>query len=92
MDGALESVIRGLMKITCRAAPTSSPALTFESSRAFGDPGPCNSSFPGLLDVEPHVRQDALYEWFGHVNVSTTRLYDKRQHRPEDSPTFLVDY
>ncbi len=37
MDGALESVIDGLMKITGRAAPTFSPTLTFESSRAFGD-------------------------------------------------------
>lgn len=37
MDGALESVIQGLMKVTGRAAPTASPALAFESSRAFGD-------------------------------------------------------
>ncbi|CDH44024.1 hypothetical protein BN874_1410012 [Candidatus Contendobacter odensis Run_B_J11] len=28
----------------------------------------------------------------GHANVSTTRLYDKRKNRPEDSPTFRVDY
>ncbi len=37
MDGALESVINGLLKITGRAAPTPSPPLAFESSRAFGD-------------------------------------------------------
>ncbi|MCB1822546.1 MAG: IS1634 family transposase, partial [Candidatus Competibacteraceae bacterium] len=37
MDGALESVINGLMKITGRAAPAPSPTLAFESSRAFGD-------------------------------------------------------
>ena len=37
MDDALESVINGLMKITGRAAPASSPTLAFESSRAFGD-------------------------------------------------------
>jgi site-specific recombinase XerD len=33
-----------------------------------------------------------VQEWLGHANVSTTRLYDKRQHRPEDSPTFKVEY
>jgi integrase/recombinase XerD len=33
-----------------------------------------------------------VQEWLGHANVSTTRMYDKRKHRPEDSPTFRVDY
>jgi integrase/recombinase XerD len=28
----------------------------------------------------------------GHANVSTTRLYDRRKVRPEDSPTFRVRY
>jgi hypothetical protein len=31
-------------------------------------------------------------EWLGHANVSTTRLYDRRRSRPEDSPTFRVAY
>ena len=30
--------------------------------------------------------------WLGHANVSTTRLYDKRQSRPEESPTYKVEY
>lgn len=30
--------------------------------------------------------------WLGHANISTTRLYDRRQARPEDSPTFKVRY
>jgi site-specific recombinase XerD len=30
--------------------------------------------------------------WLGHANISTTRIYDRRQIRPEDSPTFRVKY
>ena len=33
-----------------------------------------------------------VQEWLGHADISTTRLYDKRQSRPEDSPTFKVQY
>lgn len=33
-----------------------------------------------------------VQEWLGHSNISTTRLYDKRKMRPEDSPTFKVSY
>jgi integrase len=33
-----------------------------------------------------------VQEWMGHANVSTTRLYDHRHHRPEDSPTFQTRY
>jgi integrase/recombinase XerD len=31
-----------------------------------------------------------VQEWLGHASVSTTRLYDRRRSRPEDSPTFRV--
>ena len=30
--------------------------------------------------------------WLGHANISTTRVYDRRQMRAEDSPTFKVAY
>lgn len=33
-----------------------------------------------------------VQEWLGHGNVSTTRLYDRRRNRPEESPSFKVSY
>lgn len=33
-----------------------------------------------------------VQKWLGHANISTTRLYDRRRSRPEDSPTFKVRY
>lgn len=33
-----------------------------------------------------------VQEWLGHANIATTRIYDRRQSRPEDSPTFKVSY
>ena len=33
-----------------------------------------------------------VQEWLGHADISTTRMYDKRQSRPEDSPTFKIRY
>jgi integrase/recombinase XerD len=33
-----------------------------------------------------------VQEWLGHADISTTRMYDRRKSRPEDSPTFKVNY
>jgi site-specific recombinase XerD len=33
-----------------------------------------------------------VQEWLGHANIATTRIYDYRKTRPEDSPTFKVTY
>jgi LDH2 family malate/lactate/ureidoglycolate dehydrogenase len=33
-----------------------------------------------------------VQEWLGHANIATTRIYDHRKIRPEDSPTFKVNY
>ena len=33
-----------------------------------------------------------VQEWLGHANIATTRIYDHRKTRPEDSPTFKVAY
>jgi len=33
-----------------------------------------------------------VQEWLGHADISTTRMYDRRRWRPEESPTFKVEY
>ena len=33
-----------------------------------------------------------VQEWLGHASISTTRVYDRRGSKPEDSPTFKVHY
>ena len=33
-----------------------------------------------------------VQEWLGHASISTTRVYDRRGSKPEDSPTFHVQY
>jgi integrase/recombinase XerD len=33
-----------------------------------------------------------VQEWLGHATIATTRIYDRRKMRPEDSPTFKVAY
>ena len=33
-----------------------------------------------------------VQDWLGHANVATTRIYDHRKTRPEDSPTLKVNY
>ena len=42
------------------------------------------------LDHEADIAK--VQEWLGHANIATTRIYDHRRTRPEDSPTFKVQY
>jgi integrase/recombinase XerD len=43
-----------------------------------------------VLEHEADIAK--VQERLGHANIATTRLYDRRKNRPEDSPTFKVSY
>jgi site-specific recombinase XerC len=45
---------------------------------------------PNALDHQADIAR--VQEWLGHANIATTRIYDHRKNRPEDSPTFKVAY
>ena len=39
-----------------------------------------------------HADIAKVQKWLEHANIATTRLYDRRQSRSEESPTLKVEY
>ena len=60
------------------------------SVRGFGPHALRATAATNALDHEADIAK--VQEWLGHANIATTRLYDRRRMRPEDSPTFKVLY
>jgi site-specific recombinase XerD len=58
--------------------------------RGFGPHSLRATAATNALDHEADIAK--VQEWLGHANIATTRIYDRRKTRPEDSPTFKVSY
>ncbi|CCE25775.1 protein of unknown function (plasmid) [Methylotuvimicrobium alcaliphilum 20Z] len=53
----------------------------------------CTRVWVGSLYVNDNSPgTERIQELIDQANISTTRLYDKRHSRPEDSPSFKVEY
>lgn len=56
--------------------------------------------FGGMDSGQPQPPMPTEYEadiaeiqaWLGHAKIITTKIYDRRENRPEDSPKFKVKY
>lgn len=79
-DSIYRSVVRKYAESTGLASAVN--GLCVHSTRA--------TAATNALDHQSDIAK--VQEWLGHANVSTTRLYDRRKTRPEDSPTFRVKY
>jgi integrase/recombinase XerD len=55
-----------------------------------GAHAPRATAATNALDHQADIAK--VQEWLGHANIATTRIYDHRKTRPEDSPTFKVAY
>lgn len=42
------------------------------------------------LDHDADIKK--VQEWLGHANIATTQIYDRRRSKPEESPTFKINY
>ena len=85
--GGLESAITGdgvykIVKRYAAAAGISVDGLCLHSLRA--------TAATNALEHQADIAY--VQKWLGHANISTTKLYDRRRSRPEDSPTFKVNY
>lgn len=77
-----ESVYRDIVKLYAKQVGITTPGFCVHSLRA--------TAATNALENQADIAK--VQEWLGHANVSTTRLYDRRNSRPEDSPTFRVAY
>ena len=77
-DGVYKSVV-------CHYAPVAGIQIS-----GFGPHALRATAATNALDHGADISK--VQEWLGHANIATTRIYDRRQSRPEDSPTFKVSY
>jgi len=87
------------------AKPLNPTSVYQDVVRRYGEQVGINAAVRGFCvhSLPPYARRRRQTPWnttpicqgpgvLGHANVSITWMYDKRKNRPEDSPTFRMDY
>ncbi len=82
--GTLDNALTpdGLYKLVRRYARTLGLKIGAHALRA--------TAATNALDHNADITK--VQEWLGHANIATTRIYDRRKSKPEDSPTYKVNY
>lgn len=98
-DGPL---FRSLARTTGRRPRALSPSAVYRrvvrryaAAAGITTPGICTHALRATAATNALEHQADIakvQEWLGHAHIGTTRLYDRRRTRPEDSPTFKVTY
>jgi site-specific recombinase XerD len=57
---------------------------------ALGGHGLRATAAANALEHDADIAQ--VQAWLGHANISTTKIYDRRENTPEDSLTHKVKY
>lgn len=92
VSGALhpDTVRKGIVKYWVRHAGLGAESLLHAGPR-FGSVHSLRATAAtNALNHQADIAK--VQEWLGHADVSTTRKYDKRGMRPEDSPSFKITY
>lgn len=51
---------------------------------------PVETPADNALEHEADIAK--VQAWLGHANISTTKIYDRRENRPEDSQKYKVKH
>lgn len=99
VQGALFRPVKNNMHVNDRASITADGVYKMLAGYAtslkmdiagFGPHALRATAATNALDHEADIAK--VQEWLGHASIATTRIYDRRKMRPEDSPTFKVAY
>lgn len=89
--GPLFIPVRGKLNCACIPANGIHTVVTFSAKNAGIEVeslcvhGPRATAATNALEHETDIAK--VQAWLGHANIGTTKIYDRQENRPEDSPT-----
>ena len=79
-------------RLVCGASVPPLCGASGTDSKGTTDVYPCGQDNSHYQYVSHSADLAEAQQWAGHRNIATTRLYDRRKRRPEDSPSYKVSY